>query len=342
MFKVPVFKTPLFNSPLFNGAYAALIAVFMLLCGTHSLAMPDHAADAPNLADFGFEATDLNSPVGRMTVYEAGEGKPLLLLHGVGAGASSFLWYRIAPELAEHFRVIVPDFVGWGRSDRLQRPVGFDDYVAQIRFLGEWIGAPTHVVAQSLTSGFTIEAMKQGGLQVDRLVLSGPSGGKDFGGDAFSPGATEQFLRVVSAPDGGKAFYEQAFLASGIIRGWYETAGFTTPGAVPSELVAAGERDARVPGSHFSALPFLSGTLRYDIAPLLSEVDVPSLMIWGEREIQIDANTRRRLERVNPLIEVARVQGARSVFEIEYPDETLALIRGFLDTGSELDQQDQR
>lgn len=308
-----------------------MAALFSMLCGPQpSWAMDDAVTSAPNLADYGFESLVLESPVGRMTVYEAGQGRPLLLLHGIGAGASSFLWYRIAPALASEYRVIAPDFVGWGRSDRLERPIEFDDYVAQIGFIGEWIGEPVHVIVQSLASGFAIEAMNQESLQVERLILNGPSGGKDFGGDAFPPGSTDSFMRVVAAPDGGRAFYEQAFLASGVIRSWYENTGFSKPDAVPPELVAASDHGARRPGSHFSALPFLSGTLRYDIAPLLRVVDVPTLMIWGEKEIQINAEIRRRLEEVNPEIEVARIPGARSVFEIEYPAETLKLIRGFL------------
>lgn len=304
---------------------------FLLTAWQRAQAADGALLDSPTLIDYGFDRSFVESPVGRMAVYEAGEGEPLLLLHGVGAGASSFLWYRLAPELAKQYRVIAPDFVGWGVSDRMDRPIEFDDYVAQIRFLGERIGEPVHVVVQSLSSGFAIEAMNQGGLDVERLILNGPSGGKDFGGDAFPPGATEQVMRVVAGPDGGRAFYEQAFLPSGVVRGWYERTGFARAEAVPDELVASGERVAEQPNSHFSALPFLSGTLRYDIAPLLRDVDVPALMIWGDREIQIPADTVERLERVNPEIQVAKVEGARSVFEIEFPEETLRLIRGFLE-----------
>lgn len=321
---------------MFRKMMLATIAITASLCpAQHATAAEETAADAPSLADYGFTRRDLESPAGRMAVFEAGQGQPLLLLHGVGAGASSFLWYRIAPELAKQYRVVAPDFVGWGRSDRLQRPIEFEDYVEQIGFLGESIEEPALVVVQSLSSGFAIEAMNRGDLRVDRLILNGPSGGKDFGGDAFPPGATDSFRRVLAAADGGKAFYEQAFLASGVVRNWYENTGFIDPDAVPLELVAASEWGARQPGSHYSALPFLSGTLRYDIAPLLGDVGVPALMIWGAGEVQIEAATRERLEVVNPRIEVARVQGARSVFEIERPDETLALIRQFFGQSSE-------
>lgn len=49
---------------------------------------------------------------------EAGEGHPVVLLHGSGPGATG--WSNFAPNipaLAEHFRVIAPDMPGWGNSD---------------------------------------------------------------------------------------------------------------------------------------------------------------------------------------------------------------------------------
>ncbi|CAN5646582.1 alpha/beta fold hydrolase [soil metagenome] len=49
---------------------------------------------------------------------EAGEGPPVILLHGSGPGATG--WSNFAPNiavLAETFRVIAVDAPGWGRSD---------------------------------------------------------------------------------------------------------------------------------------------------------------------------------------------------------------------------------
>lgn len=47
---------------------------------------------------------------------DAGSGEPLLFLHGIPTW--SFLWRQIAPPLESTFRTIVPDFVGYGNSDR--------------------------------------------------------------------------------------------------------------------------------------------------------------------------------------------------------------------------------
>lgn len=54
----------------------------------------------------------------RLHYHEAGEGHPVVLLHGSGPGASG--WSNFAPNvpvLAEHFRVIALDAPGWGASD---------------------------------------------------------------------------------------------------------------------------------------------------------------------------------------------------------------------------------
>jgi haloacetate dehalogenase len=55
----------------------------------------------------------------------AGSGPPLLLLHGYPQ--SHVLWHRIAPRLAEHFNVVVPDLRGYGASTK---PPGGADHAA--------------------------------------------------------------------------------------------------------------------------------------------------------------------------------------------------------------------
>lgn len=54
--------------------------------------------------------------VGDATIYarSGGSGPPLLLLHGYPQ--THACWHRIAPELARHFTLVVPDLRGYGRS----------------------------------------------------------------------------------------------------------------------------------------------------------------------------------------------------------------------------------
>ena len=51
---------------------------------------------------------------------EAGEGAPVVLLHGGEFGASAELgWERTIPALTEHYRVLAPDMLGYGRTAKV-------------------------------------------------------------------------------------------------------------------------------------------------------------------------------------------------------------------------------
>jgi len=61
----------------------------------------------------------------RMAYHERGEGPPVLFLHG--NPTSSYLWRDVIPELAGRGRLIAPDLIGMGNSDKLPNP-GPDTY----------------------------------------------------------------------------------------------------------------------------------------------------------------------------------------------------------------------
>lgn len=61
----------------------------------------------------------------RMAYHERGEGAPVLFLHG--NPTSSYLWRDVIPELAGRGRLIAPDLIGMGDSDKLPNP-GPDTY----------------------------------------------------------------------------------------------------------------------------------------------------------------------------------------------------------------------
>ena len=56
---------------------------------------------------------------GRTRYLEAGSGYPTILLHGVGFTSGGDNWALSMGQLATRFRVLAPDFVGWGLGDRL-------------------------------------------------------------------------------------------------------------------------------------------------------------------------------------------------------------------------------
>ena len=55
----------------------------------------------------------------RSNYHDLGSGHPLLMIHGSGPGVSAWAnWRLVMPELAKQARVIAPDMVGFGFTER--------------------------------------------------------------------------------------------------------------------------------------------------------------------------------------------------------------------------------
>ena len=71
------------------------------------------------LPDFPFEPHYVEIDELRTHYLDEGEGEPILLLHGEPTW--SFLYRKMIPLLSPHFRCIAPDYIGFGRSDKLTK-----------------------------------------------------------------------------------------------------------------------------------------------------------------------------------------------------------------------------
>ena len=97
-------------SPLPTLAAAAVLAL------APSLPAPAQEIDPRIATTFDYEPHFVEVDGVRMHYVEAGQGDPILLLHG--NPTSSYLWRNVIPLLQDQGRVIAPDLVGFGRSDR--------------------------------------------------------------------------------------------------------------------------------------------------------------------------------------------------------------------------------
>ena len=81
---------------------------------------------------------------GRSIAYvEEGEGDPIVLLHG--NPTSSFLWRNVIPELLGSGRVIAPDLIGQGDSEKLPAADGPDRYTFMVAY--EYLDGLLHEIA---------------------------------------------------------------------------------------------------------------------------------------------------------------------------------------------------
>lgn len=125
-----------------------------------------------NLASQQFSLYYLDANGIRTRVLEAGEGTPLILLHGTGGHIEAYA--RNIPELSKHFRVICIDMLGHGYTDKPDYPYGIDAYSDHLlaviqalnleriylsgESLGGWVAAwfsaehPEYVISQVLNT----------------------------------------------------------------------------------------------------------------------------------------------------------------------------------------------
>jgi len=82
------------------------------------------------------------APINGIRIWYAtfGRGEPVLLLHG-GLANSSY-WGNQVPAFARHYRVIVMDSRGHGRSTRDERPYGYDLMASDVLGLMDFLRLP--------------------------------------------------------------------------------------------------------------------------------------------------------------------------------------------------------
>jgi haloalkane dehalogenase len=68
-----------------------------------------------------------------MSYIDEGAGDPILLLHGNGTW--SYLWRNVIPHLRGLGRIVAPDLIGMGRSDKPQLTYGFFDHAGYLEEL---------------------------------------------------------------------------------------------------------------------------------------------------------------------------------------------------------------
>lgn len=105
----------------------------------------------------------------------AGSGPALLLLHGIGD--SSDTWDPVIQELAEHYTVIAPDFLGHGRSDRPRADYSIAAFACGMRDLISVLDFDrVTVLGHSLGGGIAMQFAYQFPERCERLVLVGTGG----------------------------------------------------------------------------------------------------------------------------------------------------------------------
>lgn len=207
---------------------------------------------------------------GDLAYWVAGEGEPLLLVHGVYAGASSFEFRKNFEELSKSFRVYALDLLGCGMSERPSRRYGPGDVALQVEdFVRGEIGDSAHLVASSLTAALLVPAVVRSPRHFAKLVLICPTGYGTL--DRPSGRLGDVIYGLFLAPVLGNTLYHALVSAWGI-RYYLGSMAYHDADLVTEELVEDYYRISHQPGARYFPAAFVSGKLNLGVADLWSRV----------------------------------------------------------------------
>ncbi|HMD03455.1 MAG TPA: alpha/beta fold hydrolase [Candidatus Baltobacteraceae bacterium] len=264
-------------------------------------------------------------------VTELGSGSPILLVHGIYAGASSFEFRKLAPLLAQGHRVVALDLLGCGLSEMPDIDYSPDLFVDQIvAALSEFADEPVTLVASSLGAAFAIVAATRAPAKVRRLVLCAPAGlGGVLDGE---PSAAQRALGILfRSPLAGESAFNGMASPPAIAR-FLRKQTYASPASVTPEIVQHYYAVAHQAGARFVPAAFVGGALNCNVARDLPFVEAPILVLWGERASSTNpfANAQEYLRLAKDARLVAFANSGLLPHE-EEPEKAAEAIESFID-----------
>ena len=251
--------------------------------------LPQPAPTVPLPHAVSGERVEFASPAGRLSLYAAGQGPPLLLVHSINASASAA---EVRP-LHEHYRatrsVFSIDLPGYGfsdRSDRAYTPRLMTDALhATLEQIRSRCGpGPVDALAVSLSCEYLARAASEAPAALRSLALVSPTGfngGRARRGPAGSTLALPWLHRAVRGPGWGPALF-RGLTRPGVVR--YFLGRTWGSKNIDEGLWAYDLLTVKAPGAEHAPLHFLSaGLFSADIHTVYEQLALPVWMSHGTR-----------------------------------------------------------
>jgi pimeloyl-ACP methyl ester carboxylesterase len=224
----------------------------------------------------GFEERFVDARGCRLRYLVAGDGEPLLLVHGLGGAAAN--WLALAPLLLPGRRVFVPELPGHGGSAPLPAAPSLNAYADRLALL---MDEPAAVVGHSLGGAITLRLAIRRPELVSALVLAGAAG--------ISSGRrrARYALTMTGLIKPGKriAPYRRRVARSALLKTLvFGRWGASDPPAFPAEIA---ESFLSGPARHTDTVSAAKALVRDDPRSDLERVQCPVLLLWGARDHQL-------------------------------------------------------
>ncbi|MBU0567577.1 alpha/beta hydrolase [bacterium] len=199
-----------------------------------------------------------------------GQGKSVILLHGWGGQAASFL--PVLDFLSQTFAVYALDLPGFGRSSIPPTAWGSNDYALFIyKFLSKLEIAKADLIGHSFGGRIALSLAANFPEKVGKLILVDSAG--------IRPKRTAKYyLRVLMAKT-GKRLVSLPLFGKGLKNAIYNRIG---------------SKDYREAGNMRTTL---IKVVNEDLRHLLVKIKAPTLLIWGENDMETPISHARIMER---------------------------------------------
>ena len=253
-------------------------------------------------------------------------GPPLVFIHGVGAGTSSFMWRKNFDELAKDFRVYAFDLLGFGFSDKpAVAPYSADLYVELITdFIREISGYPANVIASSLGAAYAIRVADEHPELVNAMILNGPTGSDSLNRRPGMAGAA--FYGLLQSPVLGTSFYN-VMASERSIRDYARENLFYDHRRVTDRLVANLYATSHQSGAQHAIAAFLAGYLNTDTRSPFSRLTQPVVLVWGKQDSTTPLEHALALVALNPRARLEVFDYCRMMPEQEQPEKFNSLVQ---------------
>lgn len=267
---------------------------------------------------------------GQVYYTKRGQGSPILLLHDLIPGGSSYEWHKIEKELAQHHTVYTMDLLGCGRSDKPLITYTNFIYVQLINdFIKKVIREKTDVIASGFSSSFTIMACHSEASLYNRIFLINPTSLYQLSQTPSKRSRIRKF--VIEIPVLGTLIYNMLTSREQITSTFMEKYYFN-PFHVSSEAIDAYYEAAHREKEGSSKYLFASLTGNYanlNIVHGLRSVNQSIVILEGEEE----PGSREIVENYtefNPAIESTYISESKHFPHLENPTDFLQNLKIYM------------
>lgn len=266
---------------------------------------------------------------GEVVFQRLGDGEtPLVLLHAFGPGHSAGEWRTVAEQLAQRHRVLAPDLLGWGQSERPDLAYDGELYIRLLRdFLEDVVGTRTVLVAAGLSAAYAVQVAVDQPELVRALALVGPFG---LGQGEDEPDLKDAIVhRLLRLPVVGTAALNLYTSRSGIA-GYLRREAFANDILVDDRLIDEHYRTSHLPGAHHALAAYLSGYLNHGVRDVLASLEQPVWLAWGRNAATPPVATADLWLQRLPHAELDIFERCGALPHAESPEELVHKLRLFL------------